>query len=89
VGSLPQPRKVVSCPDHRRTVRVLDLDPVLRGPRPHVSKAQRPSNCRLRSETFWVAMGVARQVAAAMGWSLPYTLPLENGSGLLPGRALP
>jgi hypothetical protein len=30
VGSLPQPCKVVSCPDHRRAVRVLDLEPVPR-----------------------------------------------------------
>jgi hypothetical protein len=40
-----------------------------------------------------LAMGVARQVAAAMGWSLPYTLGVlgrwRNGSALLPGRACP
>jgi hypothetical protein len=40
-----------------------------------------------------LAMGVARQVAAAMGWSLPYTLGVlgrwRNVSALLPGRACP
>jgi hypothetical protein len=40
-----------------------------------------------------LAMGVARQVAAAMCWSLPYTLGVlgrwKNGGGLLPSRALP
>jgi hypothetical protein len=39
-----------------------------------------------------LAMAVARRIAAVVGWSLPYTRrgrPLENGSGLLPRRALP
>ena len=39
-----------------------------------------------------LALGAAGEIAAAMGWSLPYTLgvlgPLENGAGLLPGRTL-
>ena len=45
------------------------------------------SRCRGRAQqrAAWLfsAMGAAHQVAAAMGWSLPYTLgvlwPLENG----------
>jgi hypothetical protein len=40
-----------------------------------------------------LAIGATGEIAAAMGWSLPYTLgrarPLENGGGLLPGRAFP
>jgi hypothetical protein len=40
-----------------------------------------------------LVLGVAHQVAAEMGWSLPIhaqrASPLENGGGLLPGHALP
>jgi hypothetical protein len=38
-----------------------------------------------------LALGIASQIAAAMGWSLPYTLSVlrQNGGGLLPGRACP